>query len=245
MIDVINERIPHRLAGAPQLTFEESLYVLDRSLEGYEHAYNQCGPFVVDDSMIGFTPEGEARVWVNNNFADNHPVNRRPFLKTTTDEGQEFYKGDKKIIPPCSDESDMVQNIVDVVGEHCQEGTFPQPFLSEVRNPALGFSEARSLITQTVTNNNLFMPYSVDLIRHKVRGFGGKRTVVTNTVVGQGQTTQVQPTVLRSPPPPVTTTTGYTSTGYKFNYLPVDKPYEPDVFASRVGEHGTHHGHRY
>ncbi len=31
-IAVITERIPHRLVNAPQLTYPESLYVLDRSL---------------------------------------------------------------------------------------------------------------------------------------------------------------------------------------------------------------------
>lgn len=67
-----------------------------------------------------------------------------------------------------------------------------------------------------------------------------------------------QPVVLKSGPPPVatqpvvTTTTTVnqpvlhqTSQGYRFNYLPADRSFEPDIFASRVGEHGVHHGHRY
>ena len=50
--------MPHRLNNAPQLTYPESLYVLDRSLEGYETAYNKCGPMVVNDHMIGFNKNG-------------------------------------------------------------------------------------------------------------------------------------------------------------------------------------------
>lgn len=66
---VITERIPHRLANAPQLTYPESLYTLDRALEGYEVAYQKCGPFRVNDRMIGFNNQGEAKVWVNEQFA--------------------------------------------------------------------------------------------------------------------------------------------------------------------------------
>ena len=51
---VVTERIPHRLADAPQLTEAESLYVLDRSLQGYQTAYDKCGPMRVNDRMIGF-----------------------------------------------------------------------------------------------------------------------------------------------------------------------------------------------
>jgi hypothetical protein len=33
--------------------------------------------------------------------------------------------------------------------------------------------------------------------------------------------------------------------GYRFNYLPVEKPFQPNIFASRVGEHGVYQGTRY
>lgn len=42
----------------------------------------------------------------------------------------------------------------------------------------------------------------------------------------------------------ITTTTSKTQ-GYRFNYIPPKKPYHPDIFASRVGDHGVHHGVRY
>lgn len=47
-MNVISERMPHRLSTIPQLTLSESFYVLDQALAGYEHAYQQCGPFIVD-----------------------------------------------------------------------------------------------------------------------------------------------------------------------------------------------------
>lgn len=36
-----------------------------------------------------------------------------------------------------------------------------------------------------------------------------------------------------------------TTEGYRFNYLPVNEPFRPEVFASRVGEHGVYRGNRY
>ncbi len=62
---VITERIPVRLTKCPQLSYDESLYVLDRALEGYNFLYRNVGPFDINSNMIGFTPEGEAKVWHN------------------------------------------------------------------------------------------------------------------------------------------------------------------------------------
>lgn len=89
-LSTITEHIPKRLAEVPQLTFGESLYVLDRSLEGYETAYNKCGPMYVNDRMIGFTPEGHAKVWVNEDFANNHPQFKRRTLDSTLENSKEF-----------------------------------------------------------------------------------------------------------------------------------------------------------
>ena len=52
----VTEPISNRLTDIPQLTYPESLYVLDRSLDGYEHLYHKAGPFQVNSDMIGFTP---------------------------------------------------------------------------------------------------------------------------------------------------------------------------------------------
>ena len=53
---ILTERIQYRLSEAPQLTYPESLYVLDNSLAGSQYLYNKAGPFYVSDRMIGFTP---------------------------------------------------------------------------------------------------------------------------------------------------------------------------------------------
>ncbi len=53
----VTERLPHTLEVAPQLSYGESLYVLERSLEGFEFLYKQGGePFAVNSKMIAFTP---------------------------------------------------------------------------------------------------------------------------------------------------------------------------------------------
>lgn len=71
---------------SPQLTYPETLYVLDRALEGYEVAYQKCGPMRVNDRMIGFNNQGQTKVWVNEDFANNHPsYPRRRLLSTRVD----------------------------------------------------------------------------------------------------------------------------------------------------------------
>ena len=80
---VLTERIPHRLSQTPQLSYPESLYVLNESLRGYEHLYHKAGSFKVNPDMIGFTPEGEARVWFNENYGDNRPSHERHMLQST------------------------------------------------------------------------------------------------------------------------------------------------------------------
>lgn len=247
-MNVITEHIPHRLSQAPQLTYPESLYVLDRSLEGYENAYNRCGPSLVNDNMIGFNRQGEAKVWVNENFANNHPSNRLAHLESTTSRDLLDPKN-KNVFFTNSDEAAMVENIANVVGDHSEDGRWREPFRSEVRG--LGFREARNLIHDTAAREHVFIPDRVDLFTNKIRGYRTTTTTVTPGWVPPPVLSTPPPPVLSSPPPPVVsqpihqTTSVNLGSGYKFNYLPVDKPFEPDVFASRVGEHGVHHGHRY
>ena len=69
----------------PQLTYPESLYVLDRSLEGYEHLYHKTGAFQVNSDMIAFNENGECKVWHNENYGDNRPAKPLSILQSTTD----------------------------------------------------------------------------------------------------------------------------------------------------------------
>ena len=190
-MNVITEHIPHRLSHAPQLTYPESLYVLDRSLEGYENAYNKCGPFLVNDNMIGFNKQGEAKVWVNENFANNHPSNRLHHLESTTSRDLLDPKN-KNVFYTNSDEATMVENIANVVGDHSEDGRWREPFRSEING--MGFREARNLIHDTAAREHVFIPDRVDLFSNKIRGY---RTEKTTTVTqGPGWMPPQQPLVL-------------------------------------------------
>lgn len=92
---------------------------MDRSLEGYETAYERCGPMYINDRMIGFTPEGYAKVWVNDNFEYNHPSHPRRVLQTTMEDNYDYLSGKMKYPPTSRHEIDMVENVIDVVGDHC------------------------------------------------------------------------------------------------------------------------------
>ena len=102
----------HTLTETPQLSYPESLYVADRSLEGYEELYHKAGPFRVNSDMIGFTPRGEAKVWMNENYGVNHPSHEQGILQSTTK--RKFT--DRDDIPIATgEETTMVRNIIDVV----------------------------------------------------------------------------------------------------------------------------------
>lgn len=47
--------------------------VLLEALVGYKTIFERHGPVHLDDNMIGFTPEGRVKVWLNDNFARNSP----------------------------------------------------------------------------------------------------------------------------------------------------------------------------
>lgn len=76
---------------------------------------------LVNDNMIGFNRDGSAKVWVNENFANNHPSYPLPHLESTT--GREVLDPkNKNLIFIDNDEAAMVDNIVNVVGDHSEEG---------------------------------------------------------------------------------------------------------------------------
>ena len=70
---VRTELIPYRLGDVENLTDEEALYVGLFSLIGYRYVFElcQCRLFSVSDSMIGFTPSGNVKVWINPDFSIN------------------------------------------------------------------------------------------------------------------------------------------------------------------------------
>ena len=70
---VVTERIVHRLIDAPQLTFPECQYILREVLLGFSFLYRKVGFFDISSKMIGFTSEGEVRIWYHKNYANNVP----------------------------------------------------------------------------------------------------------------------------------------------------------------------------
>ena len=70
---VRSELIPYRLADIANLTPDEALYVALYSLIGFRYVYQLCQRrlFSISDSMIGFTPDGHVKVWINPNYSVN------------------------------------------------------------------------------------------------------------------------------------------------------------------------------
>lgn len=81
-LSVYSERIQYRLSELPQLTFPESLQFLKQTLNSYDVIYNRMGPLHINPELIGVNSQGEIKVWVNENWAVNHPSHLIPTLKS-------------------------------------------------------------------------------------------------------------------------------------------------------------------
>lgn len=64
--------------------------MLDTSLKGYRYLIEKVGIFAINESMIGFTSEGEAKVWYNENFGANWPQYPKNTLYTSVNRDQQF-----------------------------------------------------------------------------------------------------------------------------------------------------------
>lgn len=72
-VKVIYERMSYRLRDCPFLTFQQFLYVLCEALRGFGECYTKVGEFQINDGMIGINSKGFIKVWLNENFGENHP----------------------------------------------------------------------------------------------------------------------------------------------------------------------------
>jgi|JI6StandDraft_1071083.scaffolds.fasta_scaffold00351_6 serine/threonine protein kinase len=70
---VKTEHIPKRLSDFEKLSHNEGFYVLLEVLRGYQAIHRFQPRFTINREMVGFTPEGQVRVWLNENFAKNSP----------------------------------------------------------------------------------------------------------------------------------------------------------------------------
>ena len=109
----------------------------------------------------------------------------------------------------------MVQDIVDTVENYSEEGRFPEPFATKIHQRDLSFAEARSLLHQTISESRVPVPNRIDLISNRVRGY---RKVTQQIQIQQQVVTPViQTQTITQKPAQVQ--------GYRFNYLPVEKPF--------------------
>lgn len=218
----------------------------------------------VNDRMIGLNNEGHCKVWVNEDFANNHPSYPRRRLMSTRVDSRELLEGRyANHLPTSADEADMVQDVVDTVENYSEEGRFPEPFSSRIHQRGLSFADARRLLHENIVEGRIPVPDRVDLFTNRVRGY---RKVTTTTQVPQTTVThhEVRPQTVTQVVQPVTTTTQVvqpvtttqviqpvgtsvvqSTQGYRFNYLPPERPYQPNIFASRVGEAIIHNGRQW
>lgn len=115
---VVTERIPRRLSDLPVVPQREALYLLSEALRGYDDLYSKVGEFEVTDRMVGLNPQGQVRVWLNENFADNHPPTERPMLQVTA---ANTYK-----LTSEKEEERMLQSVVRLVEQKCEGGQLPE-----------------------------------------------------------------------------------------------------------------------
>ncbi len=172
---VVTERIPHTLANAPQLSYGESLYTLDRSLDGYEHIYNQGGgSFSVNQNMIGYTPEGHTKVWFHQNFGINEPQYVRRYLPSTVKEQhilQQLGSKDKKLQYVVPEEEDtLVKNIFNVVGDKNEQGRWPAHIEQALNSRRWNFPQARAFVRDERVRTGTANINRVDLYRNMIYG---------------------------------------------------------------------------
>ena len=133
-IRVKTEHIPYRLSEINNLGFSEGLYILQEALIGYRAITDFVGTVTITDEMIGFTPEHKVKVWLNEEFAYNLP---REGTKIQLRQKSSFEQRDPNTIA----------QLFDVVGEHMQNGIFPDNFERAFRQyPMQTFSEAIQFI---------------------------------------------------------------------------------------------------
>jgi hypothetical protein len=82
------------------------------------------GPLHINAELIGINDLGEIRVWVNENWALNHPSHLIHTLKSTNVRTEDF-----EMVPPeLRDESEMLKNLVTVIEDKTEQGRFPNNF---------------------------------------------------------------------------------------------------------------------
>lgn len=111
VIRVAVERTVARWGDLGELSFPETLYALSESIRGFDDCFSRIKLFEITNRMIALNSKGAVRVWLNENFADNHPVDEKPHLQMVcVDEGK---------LKSSREELIMLQNLLNVIEEKC------------------------------------------------------------------------------------------------------------------------------
>jgi hypothetical protein len=168
---VITEHIPKRLSEV-KLDEIEGLYVLQEALIGFKtiQDHRPKDSFNINDDMIGFTPEGKVRVWLNENFAKNLPDHIQKVQ----------HRYDEHAYTPHND-TVLLDQIYDVVEEHIVTNKYPEKFRNMyTQNPPNSFAEAISLVRSYTHNFHANMPQAVSSVASKI----GAQSVQSQSYVG-------------------------------------------------------------
>lgn len=106
--------------------------------------------------MIGVNGRGHVKVWLNDNFAENHPVDERPSLYMTS-HGEAKERGNRE-------ELLMLQELLGVVEEKCENGRFPEEFRSRIYGKG-NFVDAYNEIEAFSRERAIEVPASIDVGR--------------------------------------------------------------------------------
>ena len=125
--------------------------------------------------MMGLNNQGELHVWLNENFADNNPALEKGILYTAeTDKLNEV-----------NTEGEMINNILKVVEDKCEEGKFPQKFSEIIYTRNNKFNDAIDAVDSYIESNSILVPSKIHLDNSKMyvsklkkmQGVSGSRAV--------------------------------------------------------------------
>lgn len=85
--------------------------------------------------MIGINRDGSLKVWCNENWARNDPEHEKTFLQTTSVDEE---------VRENNTEAEMIENILDVIEERCEEGRYPLNFKEKFLAQCNSFKSAQN-----------------------------------------------------------------------------------------------------
>ena len=83
--------------------------------------------------------DGKPRVWVNENWALNHPSHVMASVSSSS------YTDSNNLNPSLRDEAEMIDNLITVIDQQTHNG-LPLAFSSQLRNNAGSFRETRRFV---------------------------------------------------------------------------------------------------